>query len=55
LVKIKEMERTWEKPAFHIRRAWNRAEVVQLGSSLTTDARADVRRLVPILREMNSE
>jgi hypothetical protein len=41
-----------EKPAFHVRRAWTRSEADALGSDLPGVIASEVRRLLPLLREI---
>lgn len=41
-----------EKPAFHLRRAWPRAEAEGLGEELPPAIAAEVRRLMPLLRDI---
>lgn len=41
-----------EKPAFHIRRAWARAEAEALGDALPSVIAKEVQRVLPILREI---
>jgi hypothetical protein len=41
-----------EKPAFHLRRAWPRAEAERLGDELPTAVATEVKRLIPLLREI---
>jgi hypothetical protein len=41
-----------EKPAFHLRRAWSRAEAETLRDQLPAAVAAEVERLMPVLREI---
>jgi hypothetical protein len=40
------------KPAFHIRRAWDRAAALAMGDRLIDELAAEAQRLLPILREI---
>jgi hypothetical protein len=41
-----------EKPAFHVRRSWTRAAIAELGEDLPEVIAQDVRRVLPVLREI---
>jgi hypothetical protein len=41
-----------KKPAFHVRRAWTRSEAEALGPALPDAIASEVRRLLPLLREI---
>jgi hypothetical protein len=44
-----------EKPAFHVRRAWPRPEADALGRELPAALSAEVKRLLPLLRDIWSQ
>jgi len=46
-----EKHRKEEKPAFHLRRWWTWREAEALGDKLPEAIAAEVRRLLPILRD----
>lgn len=43
----------WEKLAYHLRRAWPREQVAARGQELVPDLVAAVKRLVPLIRQIN--
>jgi hypothetical protein len=48
------LEPRWELLAYHVRRTWSAREAVQLGEDLVREFADEVRRLRPILLEINS-
>jgi hypothetical protein len=53
--KVGMKNRKEEKPAFHVRRSWSRSEAQSLGDDFPEAIAAEVRRLVPTLREIWSK
>lgn len=47
-------DRSWEKPGFHIRRRWCRPTVIAAGERIDQKVAAEVQRLLPLLKEINS-
>ncbi len=43
----------WEKLAYHVRRAWRRAHVVQHGAALIPELVESVRELIPVVHRIN--
>lgn len=48
------LDSTWDKLAFHLRRSWDRDEVVQKGEAIIPGLATEVSRLVPIVDEINA-
>jgi hypothetical protein len=53
LAQADDWESGWEKPAFHLRRTWSRAEAVEAGMALVAAVGGEVERLLPLLEELN--
>jgi hypothetical protein len=49
-----EPDPAWEKLAYHVRRAWPRAEVIERGADLVPELVASIRQLLPLLDEINT-
>lgn len=46
-------ERRWEKPAFHLRRSFDKDHVVRRGEDIAGEVADEVRRLLPIMHNIN--
>ena len=48
-----EPDPAWEKLAYHVRRAWPRAQAVEQGAALIPEMVESIRELMPIVRRIN--
>jgi hypothetical protein len=51
----KSWDSRWEKPGFHLRRAWSRQEATAAKLELVTEVSTEVERLMPLLRELDED